>query len=139
MIVAMSIVRMVQMAVHQIIQVVAVRNGGVAAVGSVNMFPVVAFRSQRALVRVGVTDRNDVFIHMVTVRMVQMAVVKIIHMTLVHDGDVPAILAVEMGVVRVSFAGMGFVHRFWSLVWPFMYVLPTSMRLNHGGGGRGKK
>jgi len=106
MIVAMSIVRMVQMAVHQIIQVVAVRNGGVAAVGSVNMFPVVAFSSQRAFVGVGVTDRNDVFIHMVAVRMVQMAVVQIIHVPLVHDGDVPAILAVEMGVVRVSFARM---------------------------------
>ena len=106
MIVAMSIVRMVQMAVHQIIQVVAVRNGGVAAVGSVNMFPVVAFRSQRAFVRVDVADGNGVFIHMVAVRMVQMAVVEIIHVPLVHDGDMPATLAVDVGMIGVSCAGM---------------------------------
>ena len=98
--------RMMQPAINQIIQVVAVWNGGVAAVGAVNVLPVVAFRSQRAFVRVDVADGNGVFIHMVAVRMVQMAVVEIIHVPLVHDGDMPAIFAVGVSMIGVNGAGV---------------------------------
>ena len=103
-VVAVSVMRMMQPAINQIIHVVAVRNGGVAAVGAVNVLPVVAFRSQRAFVRVGVADGNNVFINVVAVRMVQMAVVEIIHVPVVHDGDMPAIFAVDMGMIGVSCA-----------------------------------
>ncbi len=130
-IVAVSVMRMMQMAVNQIIHVVAVRNGGVAAVGTVDVLSVMAFRSQRAFVRVGIADGNGVFIHMVTVRMMQMAIMNIIHVPVMHDGDMPAIFAVDVGMVRVSFAGMGFAHRFWWLVWLFMFVPPISFRINH--------
>ena len=138
-VVAVSVMRMMQSAINQIIHVIAVRNGGVAAVGTVNVLPVMAFRAQRAFVRIDVADGYGVFIHMVAVRMVQMAVVEIIHVPVVHDGDMPAIFAVDMGMVRVSFAGMGFVHRFWFLVWLFMFVPPLSIRLNYGVGGPRKK
>lgn len=130
-VVAVSIVRMMQMAINQIIHVVAVRNGGVAAVGTVNVLPVVAVRSQRAFVGVDVADRNGMFIHVVAVRMMQMPVVEIIHVPVVHDGEMPAIFAVDVGMARVSFAGMGFAHRFWSLVWLFMFMPPISLRINH--------
>ena len=132
-IVAVSVMRMMQMAIHEIIHVVAVRDGDVTTVGTVNVLPVVAFRSKRAFVRVGVAYGNGVLIHVVAVRMVQMAVVEIIHVPVVHDGDVTAILAVDVGMVRMSFAGMGFVHRFWCLVWLFMFVPPFSSRINHCG------
>ena len=134
-VVAMSVVRMMQFAINQIIHVVAVRNARVAAVGTVNVLPVMAFRSQRAFVRVDVADGNGVFIHVVAVRMMQMPVVEIIHVPFVHDGEMPAIFAVDMGMVRVSFAGLGFVHRFCSLVWFFTFVPSLSARLNYGGGG----
>ena len=138
-VVAVSVMRMMQSAIHQIIHVVAVRNGGVAAVGAVNMLPVVAFGSQRAFVRIDIADRNDVFIHVIAVWMVQMAVMEIIHVPFVHDGDVPAILAVDVGMVRVRFAGMGFIHRLLSLVCVFMCMPPLSKRLNQSGDGHGKK
>lgn len=136
-VVAVIAVRMMQVSVNQIIKMITVRNGGVAAVGAVNVFPVVAFRPQRAFVGVDVADGNGVFIHMVVVRMVQMAIVKVIHMPVVHDGDMPAIFAVDVRMVRMSFARMRFVHRFLFLVWSFIFV-PT-VRLNHSGGGRGNK
>jgi len=119
-VVAMVAVRMMKMSVNQIVHVIAMRNGRVAAIGTMNVLPVVAFRAQRAFVRVGVADGNSVFIHMVAVRMVQMPVVEIIHVPVVHDGDMPAIFAVDVGMVRMSFARMRFVHRFCFLVWSFI-------------------
>ena len=138
-VVAVSVMRMMQSAINQIIHVVAVRNGGVAAVGAVNVLSVMAFSSKRAYVRIGIADGNGVFNHMVAVRMVQMAVVEIIHMSVVHDGKMPAIFAVDVGMVRMSFVRMGFVHRFWSLVCVFMCLPSLSSQLNHHCGGRGKK
>jgi hypothetical protein len=132
-VVAVSVMRMMQSAINQIIHVVAVRNGGMAAVGTVNVFPIMAFRSQRAFVGVDVADGNGVFVHMVTMRMMQMTVVKIVHVSLVHDGDVPAVFAVDVGMVRMSFVRMGFAHKFWCLVWLLMFVPPLSLRINHCG------
>ena len=104
MVIAVFAMRMMKASVNQIVHMIAVRNGSVAAIGTMNVLPVVAFRSQRAFVRVGVADGNNVFIHVVAVRMVQMAVVEIIHVPVVHDGDMPAILAVDMGMIGVSCA-----------------------------------
>ena len=129
MVVAVIAVRMVQMSVNQVIKMITVWNDSVAAVGPVNVLPVMAFRPQRAFVRVDVADGNGVFIHMVAMRMVQMAVVKVIHVPVMHDGDMPAIFAVDVGMVRMCFARMRFVHRFW--FWLFMFVPPFSLRINH--------
>ena len=98
----MAIVRMMQVSINEIINMITVRNGGVAAVGAMNVLFVVAFRAQRAFVGIDVTDRDDVFIHVVAVRMMQMAVMKIIHVPLVHNGDVPAVFAVNMRMTGVS-------------------------------------
>jgi len=105
-VVAVSVMRMMQSAINQIIHVVAVRNGGVAAVGIVDVLPVMAFCAQRAFVRVGVADGNGVFIHVVAVRMVQMAVVEIIHVPAMHDGDVSTAGTVDVGMIGVSCARM---------------------------------
>ena len=105
-IVAVSVMRMMQSAINQIIHVIAMRNGSVAAIGTMNVLPVVAFRSERAFIGICGTDGDDVFVHMVTMRMMQMAVVKIIHVPIVHDGDMSAIFAMDMRMVGVSCARM---------------------------------
>ena len=105
-IVAMSVVWMMQSAVNQIINVIAVRNASVAAVGAMNVLLVVAFRPERAFVRIRSTDGDGVLVHMVAMRMMQMAVVQIIHVPIVHDGDVSAIFAMDMRMIGVRFAGM---------------------------------
>jgi hypothetical protein len=98
--------RMMQVSINQIVQMIAMWNGCVATVGAMNVLPVVAFRAKCAFVRIDVTHRDDVFVHVVAMRMMKMAVVKIIHMSGVHDGDVTAIFAVDMRMIGVSFARM---------------------------------
>jgi hypothetical protein len=105
-IVTVSVVWMMQSAINQIINVIAVRNGCVAAVGAMNVLLVVAFRTERAFVGIRGTDGDGVFVHVVAVRMMQMAVMKIIHVPIVHDGDVSAIFAMDMRMIGVRFAGM---------------------------------
>jgi hypothetical protein len=105
-VVAMVAVRMMQASINEIINVIAVRNGCVATVGAMNVLPVMAFRAQRAFVGIDVTHRDDVFVHVVAMRMMQMAVMKIIHVPGVHDGDVPAIFAVDVRMIGVSGARM---------------------------------
>lgn len=105
-VVAMVAVRMVQVSINEIINMITVRNGCMAAIGAMNVLPVMAFCSKRAFVRIGVADGNCVFIHMVAVRMMQMAVVEIIHVPVVHDGNMPAIFAMDMRMIGVRFARM---------------------------------
>ena len=104
MIVAVIAVRMMQVSVHQIVHMIAMRDGGVAAVGAMNMLLVVAFRTECTLVGIHGTDGDGVFVHVVAVRMMQMAVVKIIHMPAMHDGNVSAIFAMDVGMIGVSCA-----------------------------------
>ena len=105
-IVAVIAVRMMQVSVHQVVHMIAVRNASVAAVGAMNVLLVVAFRPERAFVGIRSTDDDGMLVHMVAVRMMQMAVVQIIHVPIVHDGDVSAIFAMDMRMIGVRFAGM---------------------------------
>jgi hypothetical protein len=108
MVVAMVAMRMVEMSIHQIVHMVAMRHGGMAAIRAVNVFGGVfrGGKSRRALVGIGRADGNCVFVHVVAVRMMQMAIVEIIHVPFMLDSGVPAAGAVDMGVIGVSFAGM---------------------------------
>lgn len=108
MIVAMVAVRMMEVAVNQIVNMVAMRNGGMPAIGAVNMLRSVfgGGKSRRAFVRVGRINGNRVFIHMVLVRMMKMAVVKVIDMPFVLDGGVPAAGGMHVRMVRVRCTGM---------------------------------
>ena len=105
-VVAVIAVWMMQVSVNQVINVIAMRNGSVTAIGTMNVLPVVAFRTERAFVGIRGADGDGVFVHMVAVRMMQMAVVKIIHVPIVHDGDVSAIFAMDMRMIGVRFTGM---------------------------------
>ncbi len=105
-IVAVSVMRMMQSAINQIIHVIAMRNGCVAAVGAMNVLLVVAFRTERAFVGIHGADGDGVFVHVVAVRMMQVPVVKVIHVPIVHDCDVSAIFTMDMRMVGVSYARM---------------------------------
>lgn len=104
MVVAVVAVRMVQMPVHQIVGVVSVRYCGVPAVRAVAMTGVVltAVVVRRAVGWVPGTDRQPVFVHVSVVRVMEVAVVKIVDMAVVPDRRVSAARTVLMVVSLVD-------------------------------------
>jgi hypothetical protein len=97
-IIAVIAVTMVQFAVAEIIEMVAVRHAfvpcGLVIAGAGN---------GRAGRGIGIADRNHMFIIMVAVPIVQVSIVQIIDVAFVQNSDVTAILPVNMSV----FAGVG--------------------------------
>lgn len=99
-VVAVVAVTVVQMARNEIVGVVAVRNGFVAAAVAVNVVRVV----RAARVGRGARDwvrRPDVeraFVDVSVVRVVQMAFVDVVDVVIVFDGGVPAAGAVNVSV-----------------------------------------
>ena len=113
MVVAVVTVRMVQMAIDEVIDVVAMRHRFVAAAGAMHV--AVAVMVGGADVRVGGADGDGVFIDVVAVRVVQVAVVQVINVAFVLDGGVAAACAVlvfVVGVVRfvAATAAVVFAH-----------------------------
>jgi hypothetical protein len=103
----MVAVGMVQVAIDQIIDMVAVRHGLVAATGAV---PVVlrmlaAIVSGRAALRIGGAHGDGVLVEMIFVGVMKMAVMKIVDVALVSDRRMTAtrtvlVRMVAMDVVR---------------------------------------
>ncbi|MCR6475192.1 hypothetical protein NU688_03400 [Variovorax sp. ZS18.2.2] len=92
MIIAMIPVRMMKVTVNQVVDVIAMRHGFVAAVGTVNM-PCLMTRAamvRRALIGIRDRDFKGVFVHVAVVHVVQMAVMQIVDMVTVRDGGVAA-------------------------------------------------
>jgi hypothetical protein len=94
----MIAVRMVQVPVHQIIDMVAVRDRLVPAAGAVL---VGALCFGRAAGRIGRVYSDDMLVDVVAVHVVQVAVVQIVDVAIMADSDVTAIGAVLVGVVRM--------------------------------------
>ena len=86
-VVAVSAVRVVQVAIDQVVHVVAVRNGFVAAALSMNMALVVprALVRWRALIGVLLAHRDLVLIDVITVGMMQVPVVQVVDVPIVFD------------------------------------------------------
>jgi hypothetical protein len=97
-IVAMIAMRMVQSAVYEVVNVVTMRHRFMSAVRTVH---VGAVNLGRAFRGIGGADRNGMFVHVIVVHMVEMTIVKIVHMALVPDRRVPAIRAMPVRVVGV--------------------------------------
>ena len=99
-IVAVSAMRMVQMAVHQVINMIAMRHGFVAAVGTVSVLLLMsrAIVVRRAFLRIRRGHLNLMVVHMVAVSVMQMAIVKIIRVAIVFHGNVPAVWAMYVAV-----------------------------------------
>ena len=101
MIVAVIAMRMMQAAINKIINVIAVRDCLVAALRPM----LVLFSGDgTADVRVLRRNRDDMFVHMVAMRVVEMAVVEVIDVAVMLDGGMAAGRAVFVGVVFVGLA-----------------------------------
>lgn len=104
--------RVMQVAVHEIVNMVAVRHGFVTAAGSVDVacFMTVTVVFGGAGIRVGRTDGDTVFVHMLFVRVVQMAIVQVINVAVMFYGGMAAVRAVLVRVVSVVRQGAGISH-----------------------------
>jgi hypothetical protein len=97
----MVAVRVVQMALDAVIDVVAVRNRLMTATGAVDMARLVTAAAVIGRAAVGIFggDPDHMLVDMVLMRMVQMTVVQVVDMVAVADGGVPAIGPVPVRVV----------------------------------------
>lgn len=104
----MVAVRVVQVAVYQIVDVVAVGNGRMTTSRSMHMTFVVAAAGMfgRTRVRVGGRHFQRTFVHMPFVGVVQVAVVQIINMVAVLDGLMAAAGAMHVRMVLVDHMGI---------------------------------
>jgi hypothetical protein len=100
----MAAVGMVQVPFHQVVGVIAVGYGGVAAARTmlVAFIMAIAAMSRRANRRVRRADFKDMFFDLVAVLMMQVAVVQEIDVVAVLDAGVPAVRTVLVGVAFVS-------------------------------------
>lgn len=103
-VVAVAGVRMVQVAVDEVVHVVTVGHGVVAAARTMHVVAAVAGAGvlRRAGGRVVGVHREDVLVDVAVVRMVQVAVVQVVDVAVVLDGAMAAVRAVLMGVVGVD-------------------------------------
>ena len=89
-----------QTAIDQVIDMVAVRDSFMSATFPMNMARTGIKRN--AGIRVGFIYRQGVFVVMAVVLVVQMAVVQIVDMAVMFDGGMTAAAAVNMGVVVMN-------------------------------------
>ena len=101
--IAMRTVRMVKVPIHQIVDVIAMRHGRMAAGGAVHMRRIMpaAEVGWRAVSRIRLADVERVLFHDLISLMMQMAVVQIVGVAIVHDGRVAATGAMGVFVVCV--------------------------------------
>ena len=99
----MIAVFVMQTAVDDVVNMIAVRYGFVAATFAVNV--AVAAVNRMAAVRIGFIDTQGVFVVVAVVLMVQVTVVQIIDVTFVFDGSVAAVCAVDVVMMFVGFTG----------------------------------
>ena len=100
-------VLVMQTAVDDVVDVIAVRYSFVAATFAVNV--AVAGVNRMAAVRVGFIDAQGMFVVVAVVLMMQVAVVQIIDVAFVFDGSVAAVCAVNVVMMFVGFAGHFFL------------------------------
>lgn len=115
-IVAMVAVRMVQMSVDQIVDVIAVGHGRVAAAGTMQVSRLMsaALMIGRATVGIGCAHVEAVFVDVVAMRMVQMTVVQVVDVVAMPDCRMPAVrtvLVIVMGVMRFVAGAHGLLRQ----------------------------
>lgn len=104
MVVAMTTMGMVQPSIHEVIDVVPMRHGFVPAGRAVL---VRADGLRRALHGIGRVDRNGMLINVILVRMMQMAIMKIIDMAVMPDRRMPAVGTMHVAMVAMMLLGAG--------------------------------
>jgi len=106
-VVAVIAVLVMQTAVDDVVDMIAVRYGFMAATFAVNV--AVAGVNRMAAVRVDFIDAQGMLVVVAVVLMVQVAVVQIIDVAFVLDGSVAAVCAVDVVMMFVGFAGHFFL------------------------------
>jgi hypothetical protein len=110
-IIAVVVVRVMQVILDQVINVIAMRNSLVPAVRAMNVIlvvsPTVVVGS--AVRRIGAAHLNLVLVDMITLNIVQMAVVKIIDMAIVLHRRMPAGRTMSVAVAFVCCVRL--IHR----------------------------
>jgi hypothetical protein len=122
MIVAVIVVRMVQLSIDQIIHMVPM---GHLQVSALRAMLVLFTCDGPAAVRVGAAHLNNVLIDMPVVQVMQMAVVEIIYMPLVDHRGVAAVGAV---LVRVILMNVALFHHGYA---PFIVGLEAPSKAGH--------
>ncbi len=92
MVIAVSLVRMVQMAFDEIVGVAAMRNRFMSATGPMRVLAVVrsAGMARGASGRIRAAFAEGMFIHMARMGVVKMAFVQVVNVIFVFNGGVPA-------------------------------------------------
>ena len=108
-VVAVALMGMVKVTVHQIIDVVSVRYRLVPAFRSVLVIGLVVGTRvvRRAIGRVGRVDLKAVLVNVVSVRVVQVTVVKVVHVIFMTNSGVSAAVSVCVRMVVMLAAGHG--------------------------------
>jgi hypothetical protein len=103
-IVAVAEVCAMEMAIDEIVDVIAVRHGRVAAAFAVNVTGAmsVARVTRGAQRRIGGVDRDRTLVDVIAVRGVKMPVVHVVDVVVVANGDMTAAVAVDMRVVDMG-------------------------------------
>lgn len=103
-IVAVVAVGMMQVSIDQIVDMISVGHRLVTAIRSMavsRVMPAAAMLGRTAI-RVCRTDLDDVLIDVIVVRVMQMAVVQVVDVTVVPDCDVAAALAMDVRMIGVN-------------------------------------
>jgi hypothetical protein len=97
----MPIVRIVEVSLYQVIDMIAVRHSLMAALGSMQMSLRMpgAFMSRRAVFRINRRDRYGMLIIVIIVRAVQMALVQIADVIVMNYSRVAAFRSVWMSMI----------------------------------------
>jgi hypothetical protein len=111
-VIAVAAVGVVEMAVDEVVDVIAVGDGFVTAVGAVNVVSGVAGAGMAggAVVGIFAGDGEGVFVVVVAVVVVEMAVVKEVDVAVVEDGGMAAAGAVDVDVIGFGMNAVG--HEF---------------------------
>jgi hypothetical protein len=104
MVVAMIAMGMVQPSIHEVIDMVPMGHGFMPAGRAVR---VRAGRLRGAVHGIGRVDWNGMLINVILVRVMQMAIVKIIDMIIVPDRRMPAVAAMHVAMVDMMLLGAG--------------------------------
>jgi hypothetical protein len=103
-IVAMGAMPVMEAAINQIIDVIAMRHRFMAAADAMDMSHVMTGGWRGASIGIGGADLDDVLIHVIGVGMMQMPVMQIIDVSVVPHGGVAAASSVLVIVMRMNFA-----------------------------------
>lgn len=108
MVVAVAVMDMMQPAIHQVVDMIAVGHGFVTAIGSMDVVGrMAAALAMGAVIRIGRIDLQHVLVHVITVHVVQMAVVEIVDVARVLDGGVATVRTVLVAVIGVMLLAAG--------------------------------